>query len=64
MIFGVLIRVVLRLGRRRGLPVPDPSRLRLRPPRFGLADHLIDQLADRADDYLRPRQADPGNETR
>jgi hypothetical protein len=30
MIFGVLIRVILKFARRRGPRVPDQSRLRLR----------------------------------
>ncbi len=57
MIFGVLIRVILGFCRRRGMPVPDLSRLRRRKPRFGVTDQLIDRMVTRADDYLQRRQA-------
>jgi hypothetical protein len=59
LIIGVLIRVILRLCRRRGLRVPDPSRIRLRQPRLGITDELTDRLADFADERLPRRQ--PGN---
>lgn len=58
MILGVLLRVILTFCRRRGMPVPDLSRLRRRPPRFGVSDQLVDHVATRADDYLRRRQSD------
>lgn len=56
MIIGVLIRVILRFCRHRGLPVPDLSQLRRRPLRFGVADQFADQFAARADGYLQRRR--------
>ncbi|WP_194912512.1 hypothetical protein [Catenulispora rubra] len=44
MILGVLIRVVLSFLRARGVPVPDPSRLRRRQPRVNITGRLTDQL--------------------
>jgi hypothetical protein len=41
MILGILIRVVLEFLRRRGVPVPDPSRLRSRKPVIGLTDRVV-----------------------
>jgi hypothetical protein len=55
MIFGVVIRVIVAFCRRRGLRVPDPSRLRLRQPRFGLMNRSAEAIAKGADDYLRRR---------
>jgi hypothetical protein len=42
------------------LRVPDPSGLRLREPRLGLTDELIDRVAERADELFPPRQRQPG----
>jgi hypothetical protein len=53
MIIGVLIRVIFAFARRRGWPVPDLSRIRLRQPRFGVTDQLTDALAARADELAR-----------
>lgn len=58
MILGVLLRVILAFCRRRGMPVPDLSRLRRRRPRFGVSEQLVDHVATQADEYLRRRQYD------
>lgn len=61
MILGVLLRIVLEFLRRRGVPVPDPSRLRSRKPVIGLTDRVVAAIFPAADDPGRP--ADPSTET-
>lgn len=64
MILGVLIRVILEFCRRRGVPVPDVSRLRRRRPRFDVITSLTGHLAATADnaisDHVSRRRARRG----
>ena len=62
MILGVLIRVVLSFLRARGVPVPDPSRLRRRQPRVNITGRLTDQLVKKMPgqrDERHPGSDDP-----
>ena len=59
MILGVLIRVVLTFLRARGVPVPDPSRLRRRQPRANITGRLTDQLTKKVTDQRDKRRPGP-----
>lgn len=56
MIIGLAVRVLFEFLRRRGVRVPDPSRLRLRQPRLGLMNRAVDVLVERTEDQLSRRK--------
>jgi hypothetical protein len=62
-ILGVLIRAILEFCRRRGMRVPDLSRLRRRKPRLDMTKHVAQRIATLADDLPRWR-ADHQDDTR
>lgn len=55
MILGVLIRAALEFCRRRGMRVPDLSRLRRRQPRLDMTKRIAGRMAKYADDLSRRR---------
>ena len=55
MIFGVLFRVILEFCRRRGMNVPDLSKIRRRQPRLDIATRVAGPIAAWADDLSRKR---------
>jgi hypothetical protein len=64
MVFGVLIRVILKFTRRRGLLVPGPSRLRLRGRTSAWPASWPTALTAPAEGVLpaAPRRAGEGNQ--
>jgi hypothetical protein len=54
MIFGLLIRFIIAFLRRRGLKVPDPSRLRRRQSISSqYTNPAIEKLAEKQDNYIK-----------